>query len=312
MLPKTEYKKIAITGATGFLGKYLVKHLILCGYDVLVLAREEEHPETCYDIPVNYVLTDYSVASLEAVLKDRDVVIHLVGQTLQRDSNPLMISQFFKVNVGILENIVLAGRNSGLKAVYQMSSNNVYSPANTMPWDESQIPVPSSVYGLSKQMAEALGAYISSVTDIKVVSLRLARLFGYGERDTVVFTKYMKLAIKKQQLEVWGTGSTSIEYLYVRDVVDAIETAVRTDIPAGAYNVGCGKSFSVLEIAETINREAGNDGNLFIDSTKPEGNYHILMDSSKFQNATNWKSKWSLDDAVKEMISLYQNEKNER
>lgn len=308
MLPKTDYKKIAITGATGFLGKYLVKHYISCGYDVLVLAREEEHPETCYDYPVNYVMTDYSVASLEAVLKDREVVVHLVGQTLQRDSNPLMISQFFKVNVGILENIVIAGRQTGLKAVYQMSSNNVYSSANTMPWDESQIPVPSSVYGLSKQMAEALGAYISSVTDIKVVSLRLARLFGYGERDTVVFTKYMKLAIKKQQLEVWGTGSTSIEYLYVRDVVDAIETAVRTDIPAGAYNVGCGKSFSVLEIAETINREAGNDGNLFIDSTKPEGNYHILMDSSKFTKATNWEPKWTLGEAVKEMISLYQNE----
>ena len=308
MLPKTEYIKIAITGATGFLGKYLVKYFLSCGYDVLVLAREEEHPENCYDFPVDYKLTDYSVPSLEKAIKDRQAVIHLVGQTLQRDSNPLMISRFFRVNVGVLENLVLAGRNTGLKAVFQMSSNNVYSSANTMPWDEMQIPVPSSIYGLSKQMAEAFGAYISSVTDIKVVSLRLARLFGYGERDTVVFTKYMKLAIKKQQLEVWGTGSTSIEYLYVRDVVDAIENAVRSDIPAGVYNVGYGKSFSVLEIAETINRELGNEGNLFVDGTKPEGNYHILMDSSKFIKATNWEPKWSLENAVKEMISLYQNE----
>jgi UDP-glucose 4-epimerase len=223
-----------------------------------------------------------------------------------------MISQFFKVNVGILENIVLAGKMTGLKSIYQMSSNNVYSSANEMPWNESQIPIPSSVYGLSKQMAEALGAYVSRVSDIKVVNLRLARLFGYGERDTVVFTKYMKLALKKQQLEVWGTGATSIEYLYVRDVVDAIESAVRNDIPTGAYNVGCGRSFSVLEIAETINREAGNEQNLFIDSSKPEGNYHILMDSSKFAEATNWKPKWSLEEAVKEMISLYKKENNER
>lgn len=303
--------KIAITGATGFLGKYLVKHFISCGYDVLVLAREEEHPESYYDYPVDYVLTDYSVASLENVLRDRKAVVHLVGQTLQRDSNPLMISQFFKVNVGILENIVLAGRQTGLKAIYQMSSNNVYSSANDMPWNETQIPVPSSVYGLSKQMAEALGVYVSSVSDIKVVSLRLARLFGYGERDSVVFTKYMKLAIKKQRLEVWGTGTTSIEYLYVRDVIEAIEAAVKNNIPAGTYNVGCGKSYSVLEIAETINRKAGNIGNLFIDSTKPEGNYHILMDSSKFVKATNWSPRWSLDDAVKEMVALYKSENNE-
>ena len=93
MLQKTKPMRVAITGATGFLGKYLVKHFISCGYDVLVLAREEEHPESCYDYPVNYTLTDYSVSSLQDALKDREAVVHLVGQTLQRDSNPSVLRQ---------------------------------------------------------------------------------------------------------------------------------------------------------------------------------------------------------------------------
>ena len=300
--------KIAITGGTGFLGKYVVQYLQERNYDVVLFARPEEHAEECVPFASELFTTDYSLDSLREGLQGVDVVIHLVGQTLQRDSNPLCISSFFHVNVGILENILIAGTETGLKSVYQMSSNNVYSSANSLPYRENDIPVPSSIYGLSKQYAEALGVYISTKTSIKVVSLRLARLFGYGERDSVVFTKYMKLAMKQQPLEIWGEGRTSIEYLYVRDVVDAIECAVRMDIPSGVYNVGCNHSYSVLEIAETINRVTGNLNNLVFDKTKAEGNYHILMDSSKFSKIANWQAKWNLEDAIAEMYQLYKNE----
>lgn len=300
--------RVAVTGGTGFLGKYLVQHLQDCNYDVVLFARPEEHAEECVPFASAIFTTDYSIESLKKGLKGIDVVVHLVGQTLQRDSHPLCISAFFKVNVGVLENILIAGTETGLKSVYQMSSNNVYSSANNLPYRENDIPVPSSIYGLSKQCAEALGVYISTKTSIKVVSLRLARLFGYGERDSVVFTKYMKLAMRQQPLEIWGEGRTSIEYLYVRDVVDAIECAVRMDIPSGVYNVGCNHSYSVLEIAKAINRVTGNDNNLVFDKTKAEGNYHILMDSSKFSKVANWKPKWNLDDAITEMYQLYSNE----
>ena len=300
--------RIAITGGTGFLGKYLIRHLQDCKYNVVLFARAEEHAEECVPFASEVYTTDYSVDSLKKGLEGVDEVIHLVGQTLQRDSNPLCISAFVKVNVGVLENIFIAGTETGIKAVYQMSSNNIYSSANQMPFSESDIPVPSSIYGLSKQFAEALGTYVSHKTSIKVVSLRLARLYGYGERDSVVFTKYMKLAMKHQPLEIWGEGKTSIEYLYVRDVVDAIECAVRKSIPSGIYNVGCNQSYSVLEIAEAINRITGNKDNLVFDRTKPEGNYHILMDSSKFCKAANWKATWDLDSAIAEMYQLYTNE----
>lgn len=305
MSEKTRISRIAVTGATGFLGKYLVKHFLDNGYDITVLAREEENAGTCFDLKVKFSITDYSIESLMDVLEGFDVVIHLVGQTLQRDSDPLAVSKFFRANVGILENICIAADKLNIHAIYQMSSNNVYSQSNQIPWVENQIPIPSSVYGLSKLMAEHLGEYVDSKTSVKVVNLRLARLFGYGERDSVVFTKFLKLAIEKKRLEIWGEGKTTIEYLYVRDVVEAIEFAVRNDIPSGTYNVGTGKAYSVIEIAESINKVTGNDGNLLIDRTKQENEYHIMMDSTKFLSVTHWKPKWNLEDAIKEMYYLY-------
>ena len=301
--------KVAITGATGFLGKYLVNYLKNLAYNVLVVARAEENANICFLNEVAVYKTDYTVESLVNGLKGADVVIHLVAQTMQRDTNPFRVSDFFPVNVGVIENVLIASYQAEVKAVYHMSSNSVYSLMNKLPFREEESPVPSTIYGVSKLYAEKLGEYISSKIPLKVVSLRLARLFGYGERDSVVFTKYMKLAVDKKCLEVWGEGKTSIEYLYVRDVVAAIEMAVRSDIPGGSYNVGCNCSYSVLEVAETINRVTGNVNNLILDRTKQEGNYHILMDSSKFCNATGWKSAWHLEDAIRDMFKSYQDDR---
>ncbi len=299
--------RVAITGGTGFLGKYLVRHMVNCGYDVLVIARPIENARDCFDFNIPVFECDYSQESLIKALKGIDTVLHLAAKTMQHKTDPLRVSRFIPINLNITEKIFIAANQVGVKQVFQMSSNAVYSSYNRIPFKESDDPVPLTVYGVSKLYAEKLGEFFIHKTNISIVSLRLARLFGFGERDSVVFTKYMKLASRRDTLEVWGEGKTSIEYIYVRDVVDAIETAVRLEIGCGIYNIGVNKSYSVLEIAELINSVCNNSGNLFINRTKPEGGYHILMDSEKFYKTTNWKPKWKLVDGISEMYNLLQN-----
>lgn len=303
--------KVAITGATGFLGKYLVSYLLENLYDVLVVARREEQAKECLPARVNVYITDYSFESLCEGLKDVEAVIHLAAQTMQRDSDPFRVSQFFAVNITMTENLLLAAKQAGVKKVCQMSSNSVYSSVNKMPFSERDNPIPATIYGVSKVYAEKLGEYFSYKSEVKVVSLRLARLFGYGERSSVVFTKYMNLANEGKVLEVWGEGRTSIEYLYVKDVVVAIEYAARMNIPDGIYNVGVNRSYSVLEIAESINAITGNTNNLLIDKSKPEGGYHILMDSEKFYQVTNWRPQWTLEEAITDMYGYYKKDHGE-
>ena len=251
--------KVAITGATGFLGRYLVSYLLDNLYDVLIITRGEERAKEYLPAGVNVYVTDYSFESLCEGLKEVETIIHLAAQTMQRDSDPFRVSQFFAVNM----------------------------------------------------YAEKLGEYFSYKSEVKVISLRLARLFGYGERSSVVFTKYMNLANDGKLLEVWGEGKTRIEYLYVKDAVVAIENAVRMDIPNGIYNVGVNRSYSVLEIAKSVNIITGNTDNLIIDKSKLEGGYHILMDSEKFYRATNWRPQWTLEEAITDMYGYYKKEYGE-
>lgn len=297
--------KIAITGATGFLGRYLTKYFLDCKHDVLVIARPEENAKSCFSFDVEIYKSDYSFNSLEDAFVEFDSIVHLAAQTMQIGTDPLRVSYFFPVNVQITENVLIAAQKCNVKQVILMSSNSVYSPVNRMPFLESDNPIPATIYGVSKLYSEKLGEYVAYKTGINVISLRLARLYGYGERDSVVFTKYMKLAVKSEPIEIWGEGKTKIEYLYVKDVVEAIEAVVRKKIESGVYNVGTNKSYSVMEIAKTINRVCNNEGNLIVDKFKHEGGYNILMDSSKFYSATNWAPKWNLENAIIDIYNYY-------
>ncbi len=301
--------RVAVTGATGFLGKYLVNYLLGLQYDVAIISRPLEDARKIFGNNSTIVEGDFSIDHLKASFQGVDAVIHLAAQTMQRDTHPFKLSQFFTVNMQLIENILVAASETDVKKICQMSSNNVYSAVNKIPFSEVDHPVPSSIYGVSKLSAEILGEYVASKTGKSIVNLRLARLYGYGERDTVVFTKYMNLARAKQTLEVWGEGKTSIEYLYVKDAASAIEATLKApDIMSGNYNVGTNQSYTVLEIAQAINKAFDNDGNLFIDSSKPEATYHILMDSSRFYNTFDWKPKWRLEEAIEDICKYYNGE----
>ncbi len=296
---------IAVTGATGFLGKYLVRELEMRNYDVVVIARPQENANMLFSRNIKIFVSNYSEHSLNEALHSVDVVIHLAAQTMQRNTHPLKVSSFYNANVNLTENLLLAATTNKVAKVIQMSSNSVYSSANSLPYQEDDHPIPSTIYGVSKLYAEKLGEYIGSKTGLNVISLRLARLFGFGERESVVFTKFMKLAIAKQPLQIWGKGETKVEYLYVRDAVSAILTAIENNIANGNYNVGVNKNYSVIEIAEAINNFAGNKGNVQFHSEKEENVSQILMESSKFMNETAWKAHWSLEQAIQEMHQLY-------
>lgn len=296
--------RIAITGATGFLGKYLVNYLSLQRHYIYVVSRPEEEAYKYFDNKITICESDYTLSSLLLIFKNIDVVIHLAAQTMDRNTDPLKVSSFYPVNVQITENVLLASHQNNVSRICQMSSNSIYSSSNKIPFREHDNPIPSTIYGVSKLYAEKLGEYYVAKTKMNVVSLRLARLFGYGERPGVVFMKYMNLSREKKPLTVWGEGKTSIEYLYVKDAVCAIDKAIQSDFPSGVYNVGPGKAYSVLEIAEAINSVCGNSGNIIFDHDKPEGNYNILMDSTKFNLLTGWTAKWGLLDAIEDINIL--------
>lgn len=299
--------EVVVTGASGFLGKYVVASFLEKGYDVIALSRQKNKLEKLSILPnYSYKETDYSLESLQEITQNTTVIVHLASQLMQRNTNMFEISKFSNLN--LLENLLIAASINKVEKVIQTSSISVYDKAHYKNSESESNLVPSTIYGLSKLYCDLYANYFAKKQpNIDIISLRLARLYGYGEREGLMFTDFIKKAKNKEELTLYGNGSSSIEYIYVKDVVEAINKSVSLQQGfSGILNIGTSKLLTVKEIAEKINKVFNN--HTPISFTKPnhkdvEG---VSMKIEKASEILNWEAKWTLDKALND---LYQYEK---
>ncbi|MEA2042895.1 MAG: NAD(P)-dependent oxidoreductase [Bacteroidota bacterium] len=294
---------ITVTGSTGFIGKYLVKRLSGNGDKVTALGRDIVKLNKTFDDSVNKKETDYSYDSMLNVLKGADAVIHLAGKRFQKQLDPFLIEPYIDSNIILTQNIFKAAKELCIKRIAQTSTIGVYSMTNNLPFSENEVPYPITVYGLSKLSCENMANFYTAKTSVKITNLRLASLFGTGEKTGVVFTDYVNRAIAKKTIEIWGEGKTGIDFLYVKDAVEALFASVQPDAPSGTFNIGSGIGYAVKEIAENINAAFENEGNIKYLKDKKEGGYNVFMNTEKAKKQLDWKPQYSMNEALEDMKS---------
>jgi|SRR5690554_3463924 len=298
--------KVLVTGATGFLGRNLICLLLKEGCSVTALSRSIEKLNECFiDKAVHKQVTDYSVQSLTKLIEGHDAVIHLASQLMQRDTDPFRLSSFSS-NLQIVENLVIACASNKVKKLVNTSTISVYPLAQDL--QESQASSPSNVYGVSKANVDTYLSYIQNKMPTKIISLRLARLYGYGERLGLMFTDFVAKANRKEPLTINGEGKSTIDYVYIEDAIDAISCVLKNQEAKGIYNVGTGRSYSVKEIAETVNQVFKNQGNVLFNTDKPDGVIGSQMNVSKIKTDLNWVAKWNLLQSVQDIKRKIENE----
>jgi len=297
--------RVAVTGASGFIGRYLVPALAAEGHEVVALGREAEGLAPLKGDGVTARATDYDADDLAGALKGVEAVVHLAGRRSQRDDDPLSFRPFAETNLNLLETLFFAARHAGVYRFLQASTIAVYSGANAAPYAEADIPIPLNPYGLSKLTSEQLLALWGGKTGVRTTSLRLAASYGYGERISAVLMKFADAAWRRQVLTVRGNGRIGIDQIYVRDVVRAFVAALAPDAPGGVFNVGAGRVFSLLEMAETVNAAFGNDGNLRIEDPQdgPAPAPHMSIEAAR--QGLGWKPEWPLERALRDFCETW-------
>jgi len=297
--------RVAITGATGFVGQYLVDHFSNKNYKVIALGRSLSKLDALFKAKsVKNIETDYSVKHLEKELKGCDALVHLAAKRLQKNIDQLDIEPYISDNILLTGNILKTAKKLNIIRVCQSSTIGVYSNSNKLPFDENQDTIPISIYGVSKSTCENLANLYTAKTNVKVTNLRLASLFGIGEKEGVLFTDYLNLALKKKTLEIWGKGETQIDFLYIKDAVTAIDKSIQLNALGGTFNIGSGMGYSIKEIATNINRVFDNEGNIKILANKQEGGYKVYMNTNKAMNELDWKPNFTLEEALHDMKTI--------
>lgn len=297
--------KVAVTGASGFIGRYMVPALAAAGHEVVALGREAGGLAPLKGDGVTVRATDYGASDLADALKGAEAVVHLAGRRSQRDDDPLTFRPFARTNLDLLETLFFAARDAGASRFVHASTIAVYSGANAAPYAESETPVPLNPYGLSKLTSEQLLTLWGGKTGVRTTSLRLAASYGHGERISAVLMKFADAAWRRQVLTVRGNGRIGIDQIYVRDVVRAFAAALAPDAPDGVFNVGAGRVFTLLEMAETVNAAFGNDGNLRIEDPRdgPAPAPHMSIEAAR--QGLGWKPEFSLERALRDFCETW-------
>jgi nucleoside-diphosphate-sugar epimerase/transcriptional regulator with XRE-family HTH domain len=259
-----EKMRVLVTGATGFVGQALVRHLTAEGHSIIGFARTSR-PCPC-ELRTGDILDQ---AAVEAAVDGVDAVCHLAALTLVRRSFAEPVRNF-RVNLAgtlnLLDAMNAEAQRSGrqLRLVFA-STGAVYGAPQTQPISETKQPAPSNPYGASKLAAEIAIGYQAALGGISAATLRAFNVAGavdgQGDPDTsrIIPKTLMVAASQADCLNVNGDGSAVREYIHVRDLARAYGVALDAADLTGhrVYNVGSGVGVTVREVIEAAERVTG-------------------------------------------------------
>lgn len=297
--------KVVVTGASGFIGRYLVETLLDEGNDVVAVGRSGSAEAAATSDRLTVAGTDYSEESLASLLGGVDAVVHLAGRRMTREDDPNWLAPFIEPNVLAVENLMRSARAAGVGKVVLASTIAVYSAGNDVPFRESQVPHPLNAYGLSKLVAEQAAGLHARDGKVRLTCLRFAAVYGHGEKGTPALMRFVNEARDKRTLTLQGNRLISVDQLYVRDAVGAILRTLGPESPGGTFNIGCGDAYTVVEMAETVNAVFGNAGNLAIDASHEAPARRPCMDVGHAASVLGWRPRYGLADGLADFLATW-------
>jgi GDP-L-fucose synthase len=127
---------------------------------------------------------------------------------------------------------------------------------------------------------------------------------SYRDQQSIVNGQHSKVTL-------WGSGTPMREFLHVDDLAKAVLYAVENVLPDNLYNVGTGQDVTIKQLAETIQKIVGHQGEIIWDSSKPDGTPRKLMDVSKM-HALGWKAEIELEEGIKDTYKWFLKEGDQR
>jgi GDP-4-dehydro-6-deoxy-D-mannose reductase len=299
--------KVLVTGARGFVGRWLTADLRAAGHEPI----EAPH-KSVLDIADGGAVVDFVRRS------DMEAVVHLAGVSFSPDArrDP---ERAFQVNVGgtlaLLEGI-RATRPAGSVPVVVVGSGEVYAPPATtdLPLSEDSALGPATIYGLSKLAAEGIAVEAATERGALMVATRSFNHIGPGQRVEFAIPalamRVLEAARTNARSIVAGNVSVRRDFTDVRDVVRAyrllLEALAESRLPTGSiFNVASGRAVAIGDVIAVLSRLAEIDVSVETDPSlvRPDEPFEIRGDATKIGNAIGWRPEIALDTTLADVLA---------
>ena len=307
--------KALIVGGAGFVGSYLIEHLVndlKWSVAVTKMQNEEIIHENIEVYDLNILNKDEIIVLLNSVKPD--YIFHLAAQSSVAVSwkNP---SLTIDVNVKGAVNMLDAVRESGCKSrILLIGSGEEYGHINAgeTPINENNATRPGNIYAATKVAQNLIGKIYSDAYNMDIIMVRAFNHIGPNQLPTFVVADFCKQVAQienglKQPVIKVGNLSAKRDFTDVRDVVKAYSQIIQKGKSGETYNVGSGKAIAIEEVLKMILSMSEADITVEIDENRlrPVDVPIIEADITKLVITTGWQKRIRIEETVAETLNYW-------
>ena len=302
---------ILVTGGTGFLGKAVIQELRFKDY------------RNAFPIGSSVDLRDQIECHGVFGMFRPTIVIHLAAKVGGIGANKKNPGRFLYDNLSMGANTIELARQYGINKFIMVGTVCSYPKFTQVPFKEEDIwngypEETNAPYGIAKKTLMQMIISYKEQYDFNGINLIPVNLYGPSDNfDPDISHVIPALILKfdeaiqnnKKEVEVWGTGSASREFLFVEDCAEAIVMAMEEHNDPQPVNIGTGKEVSIKGLVELIADKMGYEGEIVWDTSKPDGQPRRCLDTSKAKKF-GFKAETSLEDGLVETIEWFNDNRN--
>ncbi len=304
-------KKILITGSNGFVGKNLHNYLnyYLKNLKCKIL------------IPNKNLLNFLNKKSVDFFFRKNkpDYVFHLAGKVGGINANRLQPANFLYENLLINTNILHACNVYKVKKVISLGAGCAYADKLKQPLKEKDLwtGLPNYNllgYSISKRVLSLQSELYNKQYKLNSVVLLPANIYGPYDNFDSSFPSVMPSLIKKfiyakkknlKQIEVWGDGSASREFVYIDDLILVMVEAMEKINSYKTINVGSGKNYKIKTLVKILKKITNFEGEVYWNKNMPTGQKNRLFDKKLYNSLLNFRKFTDLEAGIKKTVDWY-------
>jgi len=303
-------KRVYVAGHRGMVGSALVRRLAREDCQILTASRSEVDLRNQQAVDRWFDEHRPDVVFLAAAR---------VGGIYANNAQP---GDFLYDNLALQTNLIEAARRVQVAKLLFFGSSCIYPRLAPQPMPESclltgSLEPTNQWYAIAKIAGLKLCEAYRRQYGCDFISVMPTNLYGPGDNFDPLTSHVLAALIVKiddavrcghDRVVIWGTGTPRREFLHVDDLADAAVFLIKNWSSDEHINIGAGQDLSVAELARTIARIIGFEGNFVFDPSKPDGTPRKLLDVAKL-NALGWRYRTDLESGIRQTYDWYRREK---
>ncbi|WP_413827274.1 GDP-L-fucose synthase family protein [Methanobrevibacter sp. UBA313] len=300
-------EKIYVTGHNGMVGSAIVRVLKRKGYTNIITKTSKE-----LDLR-NQNKTN------EFIKKEKPNTIIIASAKVGGiNANMNNLTGFLMDNLQIETNIISSAYKNNVENLMFLGSSCIYPREAQQPLKEDYLltgPLEPTNEGYAIAKIAGLKAceYLNKEHDLNYISVMPCNLYGENdnfdpESSHVIAGIMQRMHLAKEEnksfIKIWGSGKPLREFLYVDDMAEATVFVLENYKGSDFINIGSFSEITIKELAETIQKVIGYEGELMFDTSKPDGMFRKKLDTTKI-NELGWQPKFSLENGLKKTYEWY-------